>query len=138
MSRDAPLIAVVDDEASICRALVRLLRSANYRAEGFSSATEFLTSLRTVVPDCLVLDLHMPVMTGIELQEELGRLGKQLPVIIITAHDEPGARDRCLTLGASYYLRKPVECDALLGSIRSLVGTQREERGQPTGGSSDK
>lgn len=127
MSRNAPLIAVVDDEASICRALVRLLRSANYRAEAFGSAAEFLTSLRTQVPDCLVLDLHMPVMTGVELQEELRRLGQQIPVIIITAHDEPGARDRCLGLGASYYLRKPVECDALLGSIRSIVSMQRED-----------
>jgi FixJ family two-component response regulator len=136
MSRAAPLIAVVDDEASICRALARLLRSAYYRAETFRSGDEFLASLHKDVPNCLVLDLHMPAMTGVQLQEELRRLGKNLPVIVITAHDEPGARDRCLALGASYYLRKPVQCDTLLSSIRSLVGAQADERGPPTDPSS--
>jgi FixJ family two-component response regulator len=133
MGRTAPLIVVVDDEASIGRALVRLLRSAHYRAQAFGSASEFLASLNTCVPDCVVLDLHMPVMTGLELQEALGGLERRPPVIVITAHDEPAARDRCLALGASYFLRKPVEGDALLRAIESVIDEPRQGLTRPPG-----
>ena len=71
MDSYSPLIAIVDDEASICRALLRLLRVSNYRAEAFSSPLLFLESLAERVPDCVVLDLQMPVMTGVELQQQL-------------------------------------------------------------------
>jgi len=116
-----PLIAIVDDEQSIGRALVRLLRFANYRAEAFSSPIAFLESLASCVPDCVVLDLQMPVMTGVEVQERLLRLADPPPVIIITAHDEPETRDRCLALGAKHYLCKPVASAALIDSIRATV-----------------
>jgi FixJ family two-component response regulator len=125
MERTPPLIAVVDDEASICRALLRLLRVANYRAEGFNSALSFLESLAERVPDCVVLDLQMPIMTGVELQQRLLRLNDPPPVIIITAHDEPKTRDRCLALGAVRYLRKPIEGDLLIDSIEEAVGGKR-------------
>lgn len=125
MKDDVPLVAVVDDEASICRALLRLLRSANYRAVAFSSASEFLASLDERMPDCVVLDLQMPGMTGIELQEQLQRVSNRPPVIVITAHDEPGTRKRCLALGAACYLRKPIESDTLIDSIGSVVGSRR-------------
>jgi FixJ family two-component response regulator len=117
MDSQPPLIAVVDDEVSICRALLRLLRVANYRAESFNSPMLFLESLAEHMPDCVVLDLQMPMMTGVELQEHLRKLADAPPVIIITAHDEPKTRDRCLALGAVRYLRKPIECDALMDSI---------------------
>src|SRR5215203_1877107 len=109
MDESTPLIAVVDDEPSICRALLRLLHAANLRGEGFSSPIEFLESLRERVPDCVVLDLQMPRMTGVELQQHLLALGDPPPVIIITAHDEPKTRERCLELGAVRYLRKPFD-----------------------------
>ena len=117
MDSSSPLIAIVDDEVSICRALLRLLRVANYRAESFRLAAAFLESLAERVPDCVVLDLQMPVMTGVELQQQFLRLDDPPPVIIITAHDEPKTRERCLALGAVRYLRKPIEGDLL--SIRS-------------------
>lgn len=125
MRDDVPLVAVVDDEASICRALLRLLRSANYEAVAYSTAPEFLASLNERLPDCVVLDLQMPGMTGFELQEHLQRLDARPPVIVITAHDEPGARKRCLALGASYYLRKPIESGTLIDSIGSVLGSGR-------------
>lgn len=128
MRDDAPLVAIVDDEASICRALLRLLRSANYRATAFSSAPDFLASLGQETPDCLVLDLQMPVMTGFELQERLQQQAQPPPVIIITSHDEPGTRDRCLALGAACYLRKPIEGDTLINSIQTIVGERRRAR----------
>ena len=125
MDSQAPLIAIVDDEVSICRALLRLLRVANYRAESFNSPILFLESLAEHVPDCVVLDLQMPAMTGVELQEHLLRLANPPPVIIITAHDEPKTRERCLALGAVRYLRKPIEGEILMGSIEEAVRAKR-------------
>jgi FixJ family two-component response regulator len=126
MESSAPLVAVIDDEASICRALSRLLRVANYRAETFCSAIPFLESLAREMPDCVVLDLQMPAMTGVELQQQLLQLANPPPVIIITAHDEPKTRERCLALGAVCYLRKPIEGDVLLDSIEGAVRARRE------------
>ena len=126
MESSAPLVAVIDDEASICRALSRLLRVANYRAETFCSAIPFLESLTREMPDCVVLDLQMPAMTGVELQQQLLLLANPPPVIIITAHDEPKTRERCLALGAVCYLRKPIEGDVLLDSIEGAVRARRE------------
>ena len=126
MNSIPPLIAIVDDEVSICRALLRLLRVANYRAESFNSPILFLESLADRVPDCVVLDLQMPMMTGVELQQHLLQLADPPPVIIITAHDEPKTRERCLALGAVRYLRKPIEGDILIDSIEEAVGAKRK------------
>jgi len=126
MESNPPLIAIVDDEVSICRALLRLLRVADYRAEAFNSPVVFLESLAERVPDCVVLDLQMPMMTGVELQEHLARLADPPPVIIITAHDEPKARDRCLALGAVRYLRKPIEGEILIDSIDKALRVRRK------------
>jgi FixJ family two-component response regulator len=125
MDANPPLIAIVDDEVSICRALLRLLRVADYRAEAFNSPILFLESLAQRVPDCVVLDLQMPMMTGVELQEQLARLADPPPVIIITAHDEPKTRERCLALGAIRYLRKPIEGEMLIDSIEKAVRARR-------------
>jgi FixJ family two-component response regulator len=126
MESTAPLIAIIDDEVSICRALSRLLRVANYRAETFCSPIGFLEFMTHEMPDCVVLDLQMPAMTGVELQQQLQRLADPPPVIIITAHDEPKTRERCLALGAVCYLRKPIEGDVLLDSIAGAVRARRE------------
>lgn len=132
MENKQPLIAIVDDEASICRALLRLLRVANYRAESFDSPVRFLESLAEHKPDCVVLDLQMPVMTGVELQQQLLRLEDPPPVIIITAHDEPKTRERCFALGAVRYLRKPIEGNLLILSIEEAISAKhRPARSQP-------
>jgi FixJ family two-component response regulator len=133
MDANPPLIAIVDDEVSICRALLRLLRVADYRAEAFNSPIVFLESLAERVPDCVVLDLQMPIMTGVELQEHLARLADPPPVIIITAHDEPKTREHCLALGAVRYLRKPIEGEMLIESIEKAVRARRRARAEQHG-----
>jgi FixJ family two-component response regulator len=119
-----PLIAVVDDDESIRKALTRLLRSANLGGLAFPSARAFLEAFDALTIDCIVLDLQMPDMTGLDLQRHLNALRRErpVPVIIITAHDEPGSRERCLAAGASAYLRKPVESSVLLAIISEATG----------------
>ena len=117
------LVAVVDDEESVRRALVRLFDSANFGAEAFPSARDFLRALEDRSFDCLVLDLQMPDMTGLDLQRYLRMVCPSLflPVIIVTAHDEPGVREMCFAAGVRAYLRKPVEGSALLSAVSTLT-----------------
>src|SRR5262249_2482580 len=114
-------IAVVDDDHSVRKALCRLLRSVDLDGEAYGSGKEFLQALRSSMPDCLVLDLRMPDMTGLELRRHLTDSGVQLPTIMITGHDEPGARAECMAAGASRYLRKPLDDKALLKAIDTAI-----------------
>jgi len=114
-------VAIVDDDAAVRKALARLLGACAVRAHCFASAREFLDSLASGLPDCLIVDLQMPEMTGIELQGELTRLGARIPTIVITAHNESGLRERCLAAGATAYLIKPLDGTVLLDSINSAV-----------------
>ena len=87
----------------------------------FVPALEFLDALPSGVPDCLIVDLQMPEMTGLELQAELTQAGARIPTIVITAHHDAGLRERCLTAGAADYLVKPLDDVVLLASIDSAV-----------------
>jgi FixJ family two-component response regulator len=118
---DEPLVAIVDDEDSVRRSIVRLLRSAHYRTAEFNSGGALLASLAERIPACAIVDLQMPTMTGFELQEELRHLGEPVPLVVITAHDEPGTQDRCMALGAKRYFRKPVDGKTLIESIRKII-----------------
>jgi FixJ family two-component response regulator len=111
------LIAIVDDEEPIRKALRRLLRSAGMDVETFPSGVEFLESLATQRPDCVVLDLHMPVVNGFDVQARLTESGVTVPVVIITGHDSDETRDRALSGFPVAYLRKPVNDQALLDAI---------------------
>ena len=93
-------IAIVDDDAAVRKALARLLRVSSFDTVTYESAAEFLKSLEAGRPDCLIADLQMPGLTGLELQQHLTRAGINIPTIIITAHDEFGTRERCLAAGA--------------------------------------
>ena len=121
MAESPPLIAVVDDEESIRKALERLLRSAGFTADTFASGVTFLEFMRTRAPACVVLDLHMPGVNGFEVEAELVRAGSRVPVVIITGHDTPEARARAVGLGAVAYLRKPVDDVLLLAAINSAI-----------------
>jgi FixJ family two-component response regulator len=110
-----PFIAVVDDEEPVRKALQRLLRAAGLEAEGYASGKEFLAAERR--PDCVVLDLHMPVMSGQALLTQIRRMSSRLPVVVITAHDTAETRDECLAAGAAAYLRKPLDDRLLLNAI---------------------
>ena len=115
-------VAIVDDDSAVRKALCRLLGACAIRAHSYGSAREFLDSLSGGTPDCLVVDLQMPEMTGLELQCELSRLGARIPTIVITAHNESGLRERCLAAGARAYLIKPLDGTELLASISAAVG----------------
>ncbi len=122
MLNDAPLLAVVDDDADVRVALTRLVSSAGFAVETYASGAEFLRSIEDHEPDCVVLDLQMPEMSGFEVQGALSKDHAAVPVVVITGHDTPESRARALDLGAKSYLRKPVDDEALLGAIRTAVG----------------
>ena len=130
MSKPPPLIAVVDDEDSIRRALDRLLRSAGFAVETFSSGAEFLHSVLDHQPACVVLDLHMPDLSGLDVQIFLKRDRVPVPVIVLTGHETPETRARLMERGATACLRKPVDDKLLLAAIADAI------RGA-TGGSSN-
>ena len=122
MIRQRPLIAVVDDEESVRKSLRRLLVASELDATVYASGQEFLESLGARQPDCLVLDLQMPGLTGLEVQRALAGARVRFPTIIITAHDEPETRARCLAAGAVAYLCKPLHDEFLLDAITTAVG----------------
>jgi FixJ family two-component response regulator len=115
-------VAIVDDDQSVRRALRRLLRAADLDAEAYGSGREFLAVLARNPPDCLVLDLQMPDMSGLELHQRLAESGVRLPVIVITGHDQPGMQARCIAAGIATYLRKPLEDKTLLAAINAAIG----------------
>jgi FixJ family two-component response regulator len=112
-----PLVAVIDDEAAVRKGLSRLLRSADLDTLPYGSGQEFLDSWELNRPDCLVMDLQMPGLSGVEVQTTLKRAGVHLPIIIITGHDEPETRKKCMGLGAAAYLQKPLDGEVLLEVI---------------------
>ncbi|HKF41784.1 MAG TPA: response regulator [Thermoanaerobaculia bacterium] len=119
----APLrIAVVDDEEAIRRAFFRLFRSAGLEVETYPSGEEFLDSLGSRAPDCVVLDLHMPRVNGFDVQARLAKSGSRIPVIAITGHDTEETHDRAMKGGAAAYLRKPIDEETLLNTIADVVG----------------
>jgi FixJ family two-component response regulator len=122
MPECARLIAVVDDDPSVLRALKRLLSAWSYHAETYESAREFLAAVGEHRPDCLIVDLHMPGMTGLELQRHLIRAHIDIPTIVITAHNDEGMRERCKSAGARALLTKPLQDQTLLDAIKSVPG----------------
>jgi FixJ family two-component response regulator len=119
MSKSPCAIAVVDDEEAVRRALLRLLHASGLRVRAYESAENFLANWRSDPPACVVLDLHMPGLNGLELMQCLQRLDARLAFVIITAHDEPAMRARCLEAGASAYLCKPLDEQVLLTAIET-------------------
>jgi FixJ family two-component response regulator len=120
----ALLVAVVDDEEPIRKALGRLLRASGLLAECHASGQAFLDSIGTTHPDCLILDLHMPGLGGLQVLEQLKSCRSALPTIVITGHDEPENQARCLAGGAAAYMRKPLDGQLLLDTIEQAVRGQ--------------
>ena len=125
MAETSPWIAIVDDDAAVLRALSRLLRSRAFRVNTYGSGQEFLGALPDGLPECLIVDLQMPDMTGLELQRHLTRGGLRIPTIVITAHNEAGARERCESAGASAFLSKPLQDTSLFAAIESAMGSAK-------------
>ena len=126
MATTKPFIAVVDDDRSIVKSLARMLRLAGYAVETFGSAGEFLASLPAASPQCLVLDVHMPEMSGVELQDRLSAQESCVPIIFITAHDTPQTRERIHRAGACGLLLKPFANEELLCAIRNALSCQSQ------------
>jgi FixJ family two-component response regulator len=122
MDESTPLIAVVDDDESIRRALSRLLRVGGFRVEAFASAALLLETLPGRGFACLILDIHLGGMSGLDLMESLSEAGSKTPVIIITASESESAEERATRGGASAFLRKPLDAEVLLAQIRKAVG----------------
>ena len=115
-------VYVVEDDESIRRAIGRQLRSVGYHALTFGSAEEFLESTIGTGEGCLVLDIRLPGMTGLELQEKLVSRGAKYSVIFMTAHDNPQWQERAKKAGASAYLKKPFGDQSLLDAIQFACG----------------
>jgi FixJ family two-component response regulator len=117
MAQVSSWIAIVDDDPSVLKALARLLSARAFQIRTYTSAREFLGVLSDGLPECLIVDLQMPDMTGLELQRHLTRNGIRIPTIVITAHNEAGARERCESAGAAAFLAKPLQDTSLLAAI---------------------
>jgi FixJ family two-component response regulator len=116
------MVCVVDDDDSVLRALRRLLNATGFRVETFCSAEQFLKSEHRGRVDCVVLDVHLSGVSGLDLQERLAASGVNTPVVVITAYDEPSARERARRAGAVEYLRKPFDDDSLIDAIHKAIG----------------
>lgn len=115
------LVVVVEDDAGMRKALARLLRVAGYQTALFPSAEAFLVSLEIDLAACLVLDIHLPGLSGLELRRRLTASGRHWPVIFITAQDDDATRDEARQLECIAYFRKPFEGAALLDAIRHAL-----------------
>ena len=117
-----PLVSVVDDDRSVVEATVSLLESVGYAATGFLSAQDFLNSPQLRLTSCLILDVCMPGMGGLELQRRLAAERVLTPIIFITAHGDQEVPSEVLTSGATALLRKPFSQESILAALRSALG----------------
>ncbi len=115
------IVSIVDDDPSLRRSVRNLLSSVGFQVEAFASAEEFLVSPQRACTGCLVLDLRMAGMNGLDLLKHLGATGSTIPVVILTAHGDDEVRQRALQAGAVAFLGKPFRGDALLDAIRAAL-----------------
>ena len=121
MIKNKIYVAVVDDDDSFARAIGRLLRASGFEVQTYSSAEAFLASKSLPPPECLVLDVQLGGMSGVELQRRLRELGNLTPIIFVTAHDAPAVREEATQAGCIAYLRKPVGRQALLEAVEKAL-----------------
>ncbi len=120
------LVSVVEDDQYFRESMRRLMRSLGYNVEAFSSAADFLASPRLIETTCLIADVHMPAMTGVELHRHLIKVGYAIPTILVTAYPDDVDRARALNDGVVCYLRKPVDEQHLIRCLRAAL-----ESGEP-------
>ena len=121
MSQSKIKIAVVDDDESFASALERLFRASGFEVRTYCSAESFLAAPPVPRPDCLVLDVHLGGMSGLDVQRQLRTAGDMAPIIFVTAHDAPGVREEAEQAGVSGYFIKPVPRELLILAIKKAV-----------------
>jgi FixJ family two-component response regulator len=117
------VVYIVDDDDSVRKGLSRLMRSARLDSRGFSSAEEFLAEVEQEQGGCLLLDITLPRLSGLQLQMELKRRGLDIPVIAVSARDDADTRNLAHRLGARFFFRKPVDGQALVDSIQWVLSS---------------
>ena len=129
MSEPKLFIAIVDDDRSVCRAIGRLVRSLGMNADSFTSGQEFIDLIEAMPgwkADCVVLDVQMPGINGLDVQNRLSRLGRRMPVVFIAAHDDVYVRERAMAAGAVAFLRKPFDDELLIRTLKQALGAAAE------------
>jgi FixJ family two-component response regulator len=129
MTTAPPMVFVVDDDPSVRKSLARLIGSAGHTVEAFASAREFLARERYPGPCCLVLDVRMPGLTGLDLQEALANAGRQMPIVFVTGHGDVPMSVKAMKGGAVDFLTKPVDEKDLLAAIERCVARDVRNRG---------
>ena len=128
MNQRKPTVFVVDDEDSVRKALSRLLRSAEIEAVVFASAADFLAAHDSDAPGCLLLDVAMPDLNGLELQQALAARGSNLPIIFLSGHADVPISVEAMKHGATDFLTKPVQDEVLLIAVRAALEKDRADR----------
>jgi FixJ family two-component response regulator len=128
MTEAQAIVFVIDDDAAMREALQSLIRSVGLRVETFASAREFLTSQRPDAPACLVLDVRLPGLSGLDLQRELSEAEIHLPIIFITGHSDIPMTAQAMKAGAVEFLTKPFSDQDLLDAIQQALERDRAER----------
>ena len=123
---DITYVAVVDDDESVCRSLVRLLRTAGFQAVTYTSAEAFLDDSKRPLFDCLVLDVQLPGMSGLDLSHRISAVKDSTPVVFITAHDNPAARADAEASGCMGYFQKTDPGALILEAINKAVNSSRQ------------
>ena len=126
------LVAIVDDDPSVRRGLQRLIRSAGWKVETFASAQEFLDRPPAISPSCLVLDLQLPGLSGLDLQQRMADLGLHIPVVFLTGQGNIPASVKAMKAGAIEFLTKPVDEQNLLKAIEEAIERDRHTRQEQT------
>src|SRR3984893_3762658 len=132
MPADAATVFVVDDDPSVRASIQGLLKSASLRSESFGTAEEFLRRKRPDGPSCLVLDVSLPGVNGLDFQRQLGNAGIQIPIIFITGHGDIPMTVKAMKSGAVEFLTQPFQDQALLDAIRQALDRDRVIRQQQT------
>ena len=127
-STDQPIVFVVDDDASMRQALARLLQSVQLRVEVFASPQEFLQSERPNVPSCLVLDVRLPGLSGLDFQAELAKADIRIPIVFITGHGDIPMSVRAMKAGAVDFLAKPFRDQDLLDAVTAAIQRDQKRR----------
>jgi FixJ family two-component response regulator len=130
VSTNAPIVFVIDDDQSICEALTRLLGTVGLRAQAFKTAQEFLRTKRPDTPSCLVLDVRLPGLSGLDLQRELANTDPPIPIVFITAHGDIPMTVQAMKAGAVEFLTKPFRDQQLLDAVQQAIDRDRTARHQ--------